>query len=325
MRRASGGERTGRARSPEARGRVWRSGPASRWWAALPLVATLSACGSDEPARIRGDRLWADSNFAGALAEYRLALAQGDDVESLARVAHAYIETGQFERAREHYDDLLRREPRYTDQAVFDYVTAARRALERQNRYGMAIAVEAALALRPGLPVDDLATSLARYYASTGEVERALEFYERALGSASPDSTPRMLYEIGELHVGRGDCEEATGFFNAYRARVPRGEFADQARWSVGNCAYQLARQARQEGQLMEALRQLGIMIDLGVPQNLMDQAWFERAEVLLALDRREEALSAYIRVLELNRGRSGQLVERAQQRIDQIRFGRFF
>lgn len=75
----------------------------------------------------------------------------------------------------------------------------------------------------------------------------------------------------------------------------------------------------------MEALRQLDLIIDLGVPQNVLDQAWFERGEVLLTLDRRNEALQSYLQVLELNRGRSGQLVDRAQQRIDQIRFGRVF
>lgn len=269
--------------------------------------------------------MWADSDYAGALAEYRLALAQNEGEETLARVAHAYIVTGRFERAREHYDRLIERAPRYVDQAVFDYVTAARQAEERSNRYGMAVAVEAALALRPGLPVDEMAAPLARYYASTGDMDRALDFYERAISHVPADSMPQLLYEIGEIHERLGDCEEAVGFFNAYRARAPSGPNADQARWHVGNCAFQLGRQARQEGEPMEALRQLDLIIDLGVPQNVLDQAWFERGEVLLTLDRRNEALQSYLQVLELNRGRSGQLVDRAQQRIDQIRFGRVF
>jgi hypothetical protein len=75
----------------------------------------------------------------------------------------------------------------------------------------------------------------------------------------------------------------------------------------------------------MEAVRQFDLVIDGELPRNLLDQAWFERGEVMLALDRREEALVSFLQVLELNRGRSGQLVDRAQQRIDQIRFGRTF
>jgi tetratricopeptide (TPR) repeat protein len=291
----------------------------------LAGAAVIAACGTDEPALARGDRLWADSEYTAALAEYRLALRQHDDEETLARVAHAYIVTGAFERAREHYDRLLAEAPDYTDQAIFDYVTAARRARDRSNRYGMAVAVEAALALRPGLPVDEMAAPLARYYASTGDADRALNFFEHALSHAPPDSASDLLYEIGELHVGRGNCVEAVGFFNAYRQRTPDGDHATQARWHVGNCAFQLGRQARQRNELPEAVRQMDILLDLGVPQNLLDQAWFERGEALLALDRRDEALQSFLQVLEVNRTRSGQLVERAQQRIDQIRFGRTF
>lgn len=314
----------------ETRGRRCTFGPASFWRAGrvarvLAVAGLATACAQDEPALERGDRLWADSAYTDALAEYRLALAQNDDDATLARVAHGYIVTGQFERAREHYDRLLERAPDYTDQAVFDYVTAARQAERRDNRYGMAIAVEAALALRPGLPVDEMSTPLARYYASTGDFDRAVDFYERALSSGTADSVPPLLFELGELHEGRGDCEEAVGFFAAYRSRAPRGERADEARWYLGNCAFQLGRKARQDGELLEGLRQFEILIDLGLPQNLLDQAWFERGEVMFALDRRDEALRSYLQVLELNRGRSGQLIERAQRRIDQIRFGRSF
>ncbi len=45
----------------------------------------------------------------------------------------------------------------------------------------------------------------------------------------------------------------------------------------------------------------------------------------MLSLDRRDEALQSFLQVLELNRGRSGQLVDRAQHHLDQIRFGRVF
>lgn len=313
------------------RGRVRQTDPAShrvsRTFTSLVVVAVIlpAGCRVDEPALARGDRLWADSEYVAALAEYRLALGQRDDEETLARVAHAYIVTGQFERAREHYDRLLAEAPAYTDQAVFDYVTAARHARDRSNRYGMAVAVEAALALRPGLPVDEMAAPLARYYASTGDTDRALNFFEHALSHVPPDSAPELLYEIGELHERQGNCAEAVTFFSAYQARAPSGPNADEARWQIGNCAFQLGRRARQESELLEAIHQFDVIIDLGVPQNLVDQAWFERGEALLALDRRQEALEAYTQVLELNRTRSSQLAERAQQRIDQIRFGRMF
>jgi tetratricopeptide (TPR) repeat protein len=292
---------------------------------AATAAILLGACSDGEPALARGDRLWADSNFTGALAEYRLSLAQNpDDEQALARVAHAYAVNGQFERAREHYERLIDRDDDWADQAVFDYLDLAARARDRSDRYGMAGAVEAALALRPGLPVDAMASSLARYYATTGEPERALDFYERALTTSPADSTADLLYEIGEVHVAQGDCREALGYFNAFLTRSPEAERADQARWHIGNCSFALATRARQAGDETEALRRLETTISLGVPVNVLDQAWFERGEALLALGRRDEALQSFYRVLELNPSRTGQLVVRAQQRIDQLRFGMF-
>jgi tetratricopeptide (TPR) repeat protein len=293
--------------------------------AALLLTLCLAGCRDGEPALARGDRFWADSNYSAALAEYRLSLAQRPDDEDVrARVAHAFAVSDQFELAREQYDRLIGASPEWTDQAVFDYVTLAERARARSDRYGMASAIDAALALRPGLPVDDMAPALARYHATTGDPARALDFYERALSAASSDSVPSLLYEIGEVHVAQGDCVEALAYFDTFLERAPDSDRADQARWHVGNCSFTLARRASQTGEAEEALRHLDTVVALGVPRNLLEQAWFERGEALLALDRRDEALEAFTMVVQLSPTRSGQLVERATQRIDQLRFGRF-
>lgn len=291
--------------------------------AAVVLAAALAAgCNEPEPATARGDRLFADSNYTGALAEYRLAYELRKGTDELARVAHTYAITGDFERARESYDILLERAPEYTDQAIYDYLDLARRAQARSDRFGMAGAVEAALALRPGLPVGDMAAPLARYYARAGDVDGARAFYERALGAAPPDSVPGLLFDFAQFQESQGNCAEAIELFSAFRARRPRGEQSDQARWNIGNCSFALAREARENGEPEKALEHLDVTLELGVPQNLMDQAWFERGEALLELGRRDEAMQAYIRVLENARTTGGALVERARQRIDQLRFG---
>jgi tetratricopeptide (TPR) repeat protein len=292
------------------------------WGSATIAALAGTGCNEPEPATARGDRLFADSNYAGALAEYRLAYELRKGTDELARVAHTYALTGQFERARESYDLLLARAPEYRDQAVYDYLTLARRAQARSDRFGLAGAVEAALALRAGLPVGDMAAPLARYYARAGDADRARDFYERALGYAPPDSVPSLLFDFAQFQESQGNCGEAIELFSAFRARRPRGEASDQARWNIGNCSFALAREARENGDPEQALEHLQVTLDLGVPQNLMDQAWFERGEALLELGRRDEALQAYIRVLENARTTGGSLTERARQRIDQLRFG---
>jgi tetratricopeptide (TPR) repeat protein len=287
------------------------------------ILLAVGGCRDAESALVRGDRLWADSSYSAALAEYRLSHSiRPESEEVLARVAHGYAVTGQFERAREAYDELLRMSPAHTDQAVFDYLALARRAQQRNDRYGMAGALEAAIALRPGLPVDDMAAPLARFYARAGDVERASDFFERALAYAPPDSVAPVLFDYAQFHESLGNCTEAVELYNAFRSRQPRGERADQARWAIGNCSLTLGRQARAAGQPGPAVRHIDTMLQLGVPQNLLDQAWFERGEALLELGRREEALDSYVRSLEHIRALGSPMAERARQRIDEIRFG---
>ncbi|MEX0891857.1 MAG: hypothetical protein WEB88_06760 [Gemmatimonadota bacterium] len=295
--------------------------------AGVLLLALLAAaaCGQDtESALARGDRLWADSQYTEALAEYRLAAYQRpDDAEALARVAHAFARTGDFARTHEAYQSLLQEAPEHADQALFDYVTLAQQASERGDRYGMASALEAALEIRPGLQVGELAAPLARFYAARGEPERALAFYERAVAAAPPDSVPALLYELAELHEERGDCRAAMGYFRAYEERVPRAAQGDQVSRRVGGCAWVLSRQARAAEDTEMELRYLDMVLDLGVPENLQDQAWFARGELLAGLGFRTAAGQAFSRVVELDRGRGGRLAEQAREWLDRLRFGR--
>jgi tetratricopeptide (TPR) repeat protein len=293
------------------------------------VVATLlgvfaTACRSSESTMERGDRLWADSNYVEALAEYRLSYQRHKSSdELLSRVAHGYAVTGELPRARQYYTELVKRAPSYTDQAVFDFLTLARKANARSDRYGVAGAVEAALALQPGLPLSDMATGLARYYATTGNTEKALEYYDRALAAAPADSAARLMFEVATVREGRGECAEAITMFNAFRSRTDDADAADQARWHIGSCAWDLAKKAEQAGDTATALHHIQTVTDLGAPQNILDQVWFERGELLLAQGRGPEAMEAYQRSLDANRSGVGQLADRARRRIDEIRFGR--
>lgn len=323
MARPGGEAEAGGATSGEGRSSPgWRRG-ARRLASFVVLALLLSGCDQPEPSVSRGDRLWAESKYENALAEYRLALLQGarDDAAYL-RVAHAYARLGKLNEAREYYEMVLARSSDHVDQAVFDYLAIARRALSRGDRHGVAEGVEAALALRPTLPLGEFAPVLARYYSERGDPERALLFYQSSLTTVPRDSVPGLLFQLGAVHAGRGDCGEALGYFAAARDRSRNRARIEEATWRLGDCAFELAREARKEGQITDALEHLELMLELGVPANLLDQAWFERGEILFTLGRFEPALESYRRVLQLNRERGGLLVEKARERIDQIRFG---
>jgi tetratricopeptide (TPR) repeat protein len=289
---------------------------------ALAAVLPLTACSTSDDSMARGDRYWADSNYVAALGEYRLAARQHASTDVEARVAHAYIMTGQLERARRAYDQLVKSDPGTIDQAIFDFVWLARASLQRGDRYGAARAAEAALALRPDLSIPEMALTLARYYATVSETDRSLSFYRRALESADPAVRVSLLYEMASLSEQAGDCVRALPWFERFAELSADRDSVTEARYRMGTCGLERGRQLREADQAYEALAMLDITLKLGVPHNLLDQAWFERGEALVSLGRLDDAALAFERVLELSPAGRTQLAARAQRRLDEIRGG---
>jgi tetratricopeptide (TPR) repeat protein len=292
----------------------------------LALAAVAGACSptTEENAVRRGDEAFAQGIFQEALAEYRLAVRQGaDEPEIGARVAHTYALMGRVDDAGAYYADAVARDPQLTDQAVSDLMRLAAQARASGDRFAMATAVETALQLRPGIGVGDMGLPLARHYFANGDYGRALPFYQEALAGAR-DSVPAVVFEVGRAHSEIGDCAHALVFFERFRQMVrpwQRGEVD----WYIGTCAFGLARELRSgtlgPEQLERALELIDKAVEVGEPRNIQAQAWFEKGEILAELGRCEEAMEAFAQVRYADQ--AGALIDRAQSRFDEIRFGR--
>jgi tetratricopeptide (TPR) repeat protein len=297
------------------------------------VVASLAACSpraTEVSAVRRGDEAFALGNYNEALAEYRLALRQGiDDPEVIARVAHTYALMGRVDDVGAYYLDATVREPELADQAVSDLMRLAGQARVNADRFAMATAVETALELRPGLGVGDMSLPLARHYYQTGQYGRALPFYQTALAEAS-DSVPEIVFEVGRAYDEIGDCRNALVFFERFRQMVRPWE-QGEVDWYIGTCAFNLARELRDRSHagggrdtdlaLERALELINRAVEVGEPRNIQAQAWFEKGEILSEMGRCDEAMEAYAQVRYADQ--AGSWIDRAQDRFDEIRFGR--
>ncbi len=298
--------------------------------ALLAVAAAFAGCtpGANEESSLRrGDQAFAQGKYEEALAEYRLAVRQGaDDPATLARVAHTYAVMNRVDDAGSFYAEAVQADSSYTDEAVSDLMHMAEEARSRNDGFAMANAVERALKLRPGLGVGSMALDLARHYFKNGQYGRALPFYQKALAEAT-DSVPDIVFEVGQAHEEIGDCDHALVFFERYRTMVPRWK-RETVDWYIGKCAFDVARdtQAKRDVtdlELEAALQMLNRTLELGVPRNIQAQAWFDKGEILSALGDCSGAMDAYAKVRSADN--PGALVERAQSRYDEIRFGRGF
>jgi tetratricopeptide (TPR) repeat protein len=255
-----------------------------------------------------------------------LAERQGSHTAgTYARIAHTYVALRRIDEARDYYRRAVEQDSAYTDQAVADFVHLARLEEASRDRFGMASAVQTALDFRPGISLDDLSLSLARHYANVGEYGRALPFYQKTLSALNPDSLPEILFETAISYDEVGDCQSAAVYYEDYRNRLSRWQ-RSEVDWRLGNCSFRLAQARREEGEQEEALRHLETLLRIGEPRNLQAMGYFEKGEILGLRGECEAALEAFMRVPVLDPSGNSPLVARAEERIDQIRFGnRFF
>jgi tetratricopeptide (TPR) repeat protein len=285
------------------------------------LASACTAAGSEEGALQRGDEAFARGDYGEALAEYRLVMRQGnEDVEILTRTAHAFAQVGRIDDARELYRLAVERDPRVADLAAADLLRVAHRAT-RSRRDGImaAAAVEAALELRPGVNLTGLARPLAEHFSRNGQYGQALPYFQKALGEVGHD--PILVLEMARVHEELGDCELALTYLEQIQDEVPLAR-RSEVEWRMGHCSFELGRDAVENDRLDTALELFQVTIEMGEPRNRIGQAWFEIGEIHARQGRCAEAIQAFERV-QVEEAGGGLLVQRARDRIDEIRFRR--
>lgn len=292
------------------------------WMGAVALLlAGCTPLGEEGSSISRGDQAFAKGDAEEALAEYRLALAQGGtDPSTYARVAHTFVTLGRVDEARDYYSQAVEGDSALADQAVADFVYLAREEDSLGDRFGMASAVQTALYFRPGISLEDLSLPLAQHYSDVGEYGRALPFFQEALSAVNSDTVPELLFETAIAYDEVGDCESAVVYYEDYRDRLPRWR-RSEVDWRLGNCSFQLAR-LRREKDDDEALRHLETLLSIGEPKSLLAMGYYEKGEILGYRGECEAAIEAFQQVPVVDPSGTGPLVDRAEERVDQIRFG---
>lgn len=288
--------------------------------ACMGVITSCTAAGSQEEALRRGDQAFARGDLTEALAEYRLALAQGDEsLEALLRVAHTYARTGRISEAREYYGQVVALQPDMADLAAADLLAVARAAMESGDGVAAAAAVEGAAALRPGVSPTGISLLLARHFTRNGRPDQSVPFFQKALRESEAETD--VTFEMALAHEEMGDCRRALVFFEQIRRDVTPAQ-RSEVDWNIGNCSADLAEEAEVDEDLGEALRLYRVTISIGEPRDRLGEAWFQVGEILSARGECQAAVEAFeqVRRQELS---GGLLADRARARIDDIRFGR--
>lgn len=220
------------------------------------------------------------------------------------------------------------------------------------GEYGRALPFyEKAMAVA-GDSVPDLLFEIGQAHEEIGDCRRALVYFERFREMVEPWERSEVDWYIGscsfrlasELLAGRAGTtagDRAPGEIGE-EAGPDAAQGGDERRGGVGERRRDPSRRGERitggdqggspdpdeatsvsEEVLREALSLIRRTIEVGEPRNLMSSAWFEEGEILSRLGDCDGALAAFEEVFRTEASPNTALARRAQERFDEIKFGR--
>lgn len=288
------------------------------YWLAAWLIVAAGVLGPgcrQDPQR-EAERLIEQGKYKEAVDRLE-AVVQGEERgKPLYLLGKAYAGLGEFYQADSYYQRSLSVDSTLRVKVVSGYLSLGDHLLNSRQETAAVRAWERLLSLDPEYDLEDRFYHLGDHYFMNQDYGRAAELYPRALDSSplSPlarDGRYRLvisLEKVGQLEAAFSWCREG--------GTEPNRDLL----YEEGKIAYLLAEKSLRAGDEERALQLLGRTIELGQPGILLDDAYFLTGEIYFGWEEYERALRSYKAVLRVDPYRKGGIVQKARERIRQVR-----
>lgn len=263
----------------------------------LALVVLLSCFGGDDH-EARGDRAYADGEFAVALTEYRLALRQAaPDAGLRAKAAMAALHTGDLQAAAEEYRAMAEETDDRVAEAADGLERVARTALNDGDRAALEAALAGFQAVAEGRAIGSFARELA---GGLGEAPRSQDALQVLLyaAAAAPDAGQQdsLMFVYGSVLRRLGRCEAAADVFESLARRQRQPTLVGQAQIAGASCALRVGQNEVSRGAPQAAEEWFQRAARIGGDNIYGREGYLRLGDVRLTLGQYESALAAYER-----------------------------
>lgn len=287
------------------------------------LLAVLLACiRSAADHEELGDRAYAASAYADALAEYQLGLKANPGNAGLhAKLAAAAVHTEDYALAAGAYVALAREDGSRAEEAADGLERVVRAALAANDRGALASALRGVRTVAPGRPLGGgrYVTLAALDAVERGDTAEALALLPvAAAGATDLARADSLLYVYGMTLVRVRDCGTAVPVFEAVIRRQRAPAVGEAAREGLGLCALVEGQLALERGRPADAEAWFRRATAPGAPPDVIRAAFLGLGDVRLAEGDIAAALDSYQQAL-VGGTRGDTLAQRAQEKINAL------
>lgn len=261
------------------------------------------------------------SNYEKALVYYRtmkstkaLLLLKNSEVPKEAFLeGKIYIRLNDPRRAIKAFDRLLSIDSLWKDRVVDELKKEVDKAIIKDRDFTANLMLNKILEIKPDFELKSGNFFLGDWNFDSRNYERAVDFYTAGLEYDSTNMNAR--FKLSQCYIHLDDL------MKAYQT-VKKGIEIHQHwrfRYWMGKISYMLAEKRLDVGNYSSAELYLGKVISLGLPEVLVDDAYFLLGDIRFAQERYNEAKSCYKKVLRINRFAKPQIVVEARERLKMI------
>jgi tetratricopeptide (TPR) repeat protein len=269
-----------------------------------------------------------------SLSEVKQAFAEGDYNETVALCKYAIRRQADSPETYYYYGAALvsldrdYEGYRMLEQAIAGDMALAAKAARylvdntsaervRRDRAQAARRLQKAAEYDPSLDLGSYRFLVADAYFDAKNFQRAAEMYSSALEAYPDTSIAETVYlNLAGCYTEQGWNARARETYEEMLARFPRGAYKSEVGWRLANLMYNDAEKENQLGNYEDAVKTLESVIAKTTNGGLLQKSNFLLGETYEAMGDLPAAYRAYKRVIEVDRGASGSIVERAREKI---------
>ncbi|MCK4538637.1 MAG: tetratricopeptide repeat protein [Candidatus Krumholzibacteria bacterium] len=149
------------------------------------------------------------------------------------------------------------------------------------------------------------------------DYEGAIYYFENYLATSSDSAgAAEVMMDLGSAYEGREEKLKAIDLYRMFQARYPKSRLVSTAKWKLENLLLNAGKELYSGGETEEAEN---LLLELSATARnplIQEKVDFMLAEIFESRHEVARAIEYYSKVVHMNLGSSGRMVEKAKERI---------
>ena len=298
-------------------------------FALIPLVAVVlivamigAGCSKEKKAISNIRSSFEAEEYRETIAECKHAIRQGIDAPDVYYYYGAsLVALGRDFEGFRNLGEAARRDPASSHKIAQLLYENGERSFNDRRRSQAAKRMQKALEIDPSLELGPYLYMVADEYYAAKDYQKAAAFYTRAV-TAYPDTAAaeEAYFNMGESFAETGAPSRARESLEKMLELNPEGQMAKRARWTLVNLMYEQAEKQFLMGNYEEVIEIINQLLARTRNRGTVQKSRFLLGETYEALGEFDSAYTQYQAIIEVDRGASGRIVERARSKIAALR-----